>query len=275
MSKYTSLIPPNAPILEPPDPVKVIGAVVTVIVSLSLVAIIVFLIAEFLTDPGGGTPIQARLPSMETEDDPNDENNLSLRKPFPTAEEIQSQFRIVTPPNLARIEGRWITVLCRWVPPKGSNEREPPVIPHLFCDNLLIPWTMTFGNDVWFARIKVSRTGKHHLRVLSQDLIVHVDDSGVENIRQGEKPRKPLIIHEGTDDPKRCGECHVIVESTSVPIHQRRGLTIGPLHPSEACFACHQPETVRERHSKLPEPAGNDCASCHRLHGQSRESVGE
>ena len=276
MSKYTSLIPPDVTIPEPPDPVRIVLAVVTLLVSLSLVTVIVFLIVEFLTDPEGRTPIQARrLPSAATDDDYPEENNSLPRKPLPSVDEILSQFHIVTPPSHARIEGRWITVICRWTPPKGSNEKDPPVIPPLYCNNLPVQWNMTFGNDVWFAHFEVEEVGEHHLTLLSQDLIVYVDDSEEGNFRHTEKKWKPLISHEGTNAPNRCTECHVMIEGKNDLVRKSRDLTIGPMRPSEACFACHQPETVKRRHSLLTELPGDDCASCHRLHGQSSERVGE
>ena len=270
MSKYTSFIPPDVPIPGPPDPLKIVGTVVSALVCVSLVTLIAFLIVEFLTDPEGGTPIQARLP--QSVDSPPDENDPPPHKSLPSIEEILSQFRVVTPPNHAEIEGRWITAICRWTPPKGSNDDVPPVTPQLFCDNLLIPWTMTFGNDAWFTRFKVEEAGEHLLTILSQDLSVYVNGSIGENLHSAGETWKPLILHDGTDEPTRCGECHIMIEGKNDLVRKSRGLTIGPLRPSEACFVCHQPGAVKERHSILTEPPGDDCAHCHRLHGEQVQS---
>ena len=225
--------------------------------SLALVGFIVFLCIEFVLEQVG-QPIRQEPPPVTVSNFFNEEQPPSRKRIF-TIEEIQSQFRIVTPPNFAQIEGNWITVLCRWTPP-GPEYEEPPVQPPLFADELMIPWTMQFGSGTWFARI-AAESGEHRLQILDQDITVYVHD-------QGTSPRGKLVLHEGTDDPTRCGECHTVIESKNVIVHKSRSLAIGPLLPSEACFVCHDTEAVQRQHSKLVEMPGDNCAACHQLHGE-------
>jgi len=263
VTNFTSLIPPDAPILGPPDPLKNLGTVASVFFSVLFVGLIVFLCVDFSLDQLG-RPIHGALPSTEIGSQSR-EDDRPWRKRLFTAEEIQSQFRIVTPPDRSLITGHWVPVLCRWTPLEPGMEG-PPVQPQLFFDEALIPWTMSFGTDVWFARVQVGN-GEHQLRLLGQDLTVFVHDSVPENSGD-ERNRNLLVIHEGTDDPTRCGECHAVIQGKNDIIHTSRSLTIGPLRPSESCFACHKVETVEIRHSKHAELPGNDCATCHRLHGE-------
>ena len=263
VAKFTSLIPPGTPVSDPTDPLKVIGAVASVFLSVLFLGLIIFLCVDFSLEQLG-RPIHGALPSTEAVDQSR-EDDRPWRKRLFTAEEIQSQFRIVAPPDRSLIVGNQVAVLCRWTPTEPGMEG-PPIQPQLYFDEMLVPWTMSFGANVWFAQVK-AESGEHRLRLLGKDLTVFVHDS-VPTHSGGEKKRNQLIIHEGTDDPARCGECHVVIQGKNDVVHKSRGLTIGPLRPAESCFSCHKTEAVEQRHSKLVKLPGNDCAVCHRLHGE-------
>ena len=249
---------------EPANPFAFVGAVVSTVL---LIGLIVFLAVEFMTDPFG-SPIYSGVSSTVAET-LADEVKPPQRKRLFSPAEIQSQFRIVTPLNHSRIEAEWVTVLCHWTPPTPDME-EPPVQPQLFWAEKLIPWTMRFGSNTWFARVP-AESGEHHLHILGQDLTVVVHPPVAASRSGSGKAKNRLIVHEGTDDPACCGECHLIIDGRHDIVHKSRALTIGPLRPSEACFSCHDIDDADRCHSKLTEPPGNDCANCHRLHGKIAE----
>ena len=232
-----------------------------------LLGLIAFLGAEFLSNPFG-SPISSGVQSTVA-DTASDEDKVPQRTRIFSPTEIQTQFRIVTPPDHVRIEGKWVTVLCRWTPPEPNME-EPPVQPQLFFDDVLTPWTMRFGSDTWLVRVPAG-SGEHQLHILGQVITVFVFHPIPATLSDGDKMKNRLIVHEGTDDPACCGECHIIIDGKQDIVHKSRGLTIGPLRPSETCFSCHNIDDVDRRHSQLAEPPGNDCASCHRLHGKAAE----
>ncbi len=262
MSKFTSIIPPDIPIPEPPDPIKLIGAAVSVFLSILFVSFILFLFVDFSLEQLG-KPIRSTVSSSPEFED----HEPPRRKRVFTAEELLSQFRFVTPLDRVWINGNHLTVLCRWTSPDPDIE-SPPVQPQLLIDETLVPWTVCFGPDVWLANV-VMRSGEHHLRILGKDFNVFFHKAKPKGSADTEKLWKQLIVHEGTDDPNRCDECHVMIEGKADVVRKGRGLTVGPLRPFETCFDCHEPAKVDRRHAKLPEPPSQNCSSCHRLHGDT------
>ncbi|GHT17784.1 hypothetical protein FACS1894189_4360 [Planctomycetales bacterium] len=181
-----------------------------------------------------------------------------------SADDLSSQFRLISPKDHSRIVGPEVIVLCKWTPPAGSRRSLPIINFDLWVDEMLVPWGVQYGSDTWFVRLKLG-AGKHHLRTVAFEADIFVEPSDILSEMRGPAEWILLAPHPDVNSVNRCGDCHEIIAKTDDLLIQGRARTVGLWKGQNSCFTCHQMTDFERQHRDVTQPM-NDCRNCHTLH---------
>ena len=244
MSQYTSFIPPNTTPPEPPE-AKTIAIIFSIFMSVLLILFIGFIGVDFLSDIAG-------YPLIGTAEVPQG-FQLQLEQ------NIANQFELIAPQNHTQMIGPEVAVICK----RRTPDRQE-IIPNLLINDVQIPWEMQYGDDTWFACLKLD-AGWHHLRVAESEseFFIETPDSSLRS------PESWAWRFPHTEAKKfdRCEECHVMIEEPTDILLAGRSKTIGAWKGSASCFACHKTEDHETIHKeKKVLPPIDQCLQCHSIH---------
>ena len=234
MPQDTSFIPPH---ITPPDPpeAKAVAVVLSIFMTLGMIVFIGVITFNFLAEMAE----QHRAVQIPEDIPPE-------RVP---GGEFKHHFELITPNHQTQMFGPDIVVIYKRRLPNSSAEP-----PHLLMDTVKHPWEKQFGNDIWFARLKLS-AGLHRAQVeeAEADFFVATSDSSLRCT----EPWAWNNPHPGTDDTALCYACHV-------PLVQGRNETVGVWRGIVSCYECHDEGEQNIRHAAV-QPA-DQCLRCHGIH---------
>ena len=263
-NKFSQLFSPGDKFTEP-QAVRFVFALVGSLMSLLFLGVIGFILFEMYRDkvghplefgdrpPPGFAPKTAEAPTHFT------------------AEELAAQFRLVSPPdNTTWSADKPLTVLCRWQPLRRDIS-EPPLEPTLMIDGFTIPWSETFGRDVWFAHVRLT-PGNHRIWVAGENREIEVAADVSAILPQQPDPLPMSHWHPESDDPQKCSLCHDSRDRSDVIPSANRHAELRLQVRSERCFQCHIAVDFEVSHRKLDRPVTR-CGDCHALHGTTEPSA--
>lgn len=229
-----------------------------IICSVVIVLFIGFIVFEFSMDMLGKPLDFGEEPPPEVLDPFPEEKRV-----YVDADEILSQFALLSPLDRCTIQDGRTTVLCTWTPPSDGKMNEPPLELILYVDDFPVPWTMQFGNNTWLANLKL-KPGRHRINASSTveaEFYVQYPDH-----TETPKGWTVMHVHPDVDDPERCGECHERIRKPDDLVHRGRGISLGAWKGASSCLVCHPDSEFEATHQHPLEPL-RDCRRCHTVHG--------
>jgi hypothetical protein len=267
VSNFTSIISENAPIPDPPH-LKIIGMIFSLIVTIGLVLLIVFLLVEFSADLFGLPQIFETKKEEESvlQEMPEDEWEETSETKILSSQEIISRFKLLSPLPESTLNGD-VTIICTSTPFKDSFLTFPFSTLALYVDDIPQQWDYQFGQNTWFVHLTL-KAGEHQLRTQVFDIHFFVEEPNLPNQpnQPNQKKEKRFSMHKTISDPEQCGTCHELIDKSDFIVRKGYGLTIGEWKGNESCLSCHRNEHHREIHSKIAAPE-TDCRACHAIHG--------
>jgi hypothetical protein len=125
-------------------------------------------------------------------------------------------------------------------------------------DGEVRPWD-SFDAPLRVAAVGLS-PGRHEIRIGDRRLEVVTAPNPYDHEAPDDWP--VYRFHQIQVAERRCAGCHQTTE--------RNGMTaVGAFKGPQACFDCHRPEQVAAHRGHRLKP-GEDCRSCHDLHGSTR-----
>ena len=246
MSFYTAH--PDSPPPLPPI-VKGIVLVLSVFMTLVLIAFIGFITFDFVADIAG-------FPLRFADPNPTHWGVVSTEQDI--GRELKGPFELITPNDQTQMPGPEIVVIYTVRTSLGTA-------PDLLIKGVPHPWEMQFGDNTWFARLQLS-PGKYHIQAgeAQADFFVVAPDTASDTL----DPWMWHRPHLETNDVTRCDQCHAMSEAlvaTSMPDRDR---AIGSWKGIASCFACHDEKDHAVVHRFiLPRTEQNlRCARCHTIH---------
>jgi len=242
-----SFIPPN---VTPPDPpeAKAVSLIVSVFMSILLIAFIGFISIEFLADMAGvpfhfgvQPPPLADLPSAEPD----------------SREELKSPYELMTPKHQTQRMGPEIVVIYTRRTPVPAA-----IPPELMIDDTQRPWEEQYGDNTWFTRCQL-QAGLHRVQVedAEAELFVETLDSPMRSLEQW-----PWHMpHPDTDKTDRCHDCHERIDPSATGINKANH-AIGAWKGIASCFGCHEVERHNILHAVIFPTPTDKCLRCHAMH---------
>ncbi|GHT28632.1 hypothetical protein FACS18942_09200 [Planctomycetales bacterium] len=277
---FTSMIPPDIPVPEPPewDWIKKAGTGCFVVVMLLIIG---FIFIDFSFDISGHPlDFNVKEPALPPPE------KIEVSKVRGSAENVKNvleQTVLITPARKCRIRNNnngtdknaansntVVPFLYKWDTGRGKKDTEPPFPLHLFADGLPVEWDAKFGKTVFFAAVKLP-PGLHRLHTSVHEIEVFVENKTSSEQQKTQPIRysgwKEFRFHSGTDDASRCDECHKHKENTDevlagkncfAPVVEWKG--------GQYCADCHKNFNFQETHKHTVE-VYKDCRKCHSVHG--------
>ncbi|MDR3109187.1 MAG: cytochrome c3 family protein [Planctomycetaceae bacterium] len=186
-----------------------------------------------------------------------------------TAEEIISQFKIVSPAENVTLKlYENITIICRWSPLAPSMDR-PQFEPKVLVDNVSVVWKYSFGYNIWVTTINFAQAGEHRIWVANENRTVNViSDLQQNEVTENDEFFPPLYKHRLCEDEKKCTVCHDTRSRDDFLASRDHYDEIAMTVRTERCFQCHIAVDFEFVHRSLNRPTLR-CADCHSLHGTS------
>lgn len=233
------------------------------IVRIPVICVGVFLLFYlFFLIPGTGG-IYTRIIDTINPGEPIPESIDYIIENDPPGQIVNSEFKLITPPNQAVVKSGNISLVCR----KFGNNPQPPT---LYFDDIHTEWSYEPSDKIWIANVYLW-PGVHKLKLGKNDLKICAVKTDKDSDRLLTDPGVPIswvpsYIHPDSNQWDKCFDCHKVPRDP-------RFANIGPFDMSVDCNSCHLKLEMTQRHGEITSKPINDCTSCHSIHSSTRHSL--
>jgi hypothetical protein len=245
MSPNASFILPNVP---PPDMpwVRVVALAFSFLMSGVMLLFIGFICLDFLAEIVGSPPVNVKI-----EQSPH---YFPVQK-VPKIVEESNPLKLISPKHQTQLLGPEVVVIYRY-----RSQDCPATPPDLAVDGIQYTWEMQYGEDTWFARLKLE-SGFHRLKAAESvaDFFLATPDNLLLPLPED---WKWYHLHPAVDKTDRCSDCH---EMTGFPGNPALSRTIGAWKGATSCFDCHD-QSIHEYTHREYQPVNQRCVRCHLMH---------
>ena len=248
-ASHSDMTPPLPPV------VKGLVLVFSVFMTLVLMAFIGFIAVEFVADMAGHPLFLVA---------PNPTEGDALPPSHDMESEIKSPFELIAPKHQTQLRGPEVVAIytVRTMP---SVRTMPPATPNLLINGIPHPWEMQYGDNTWFARLRLP-AGMHQLRAGEAEAEFFVVAPGSSQFAQ-----EPWLLnrpHVDTNEVDRCFQCHDMPEDSLFMPMPGRDAAIGDWRGVRSCFVCHDEDAHAIAHRSVLPLADRhlQCVRCHTIH---------